>query len=57
MAQKLEEVQELQAVLVQRPKRGTLTAEESLKRMESFDERKEEIVAAVRKSKGRSIPF
>ncbi len=52
MAEKLEEVQE---VKVQRPKRAKLTAEESLKRMEAFPERKEQIVATVRKSKDRSI--
>ena len=34
----------------------TLTAEESLKRMETFPERMEKIVAAVRKSKGRGLP-
>ena len=56
MAQKFEEVQELQEVLIRRPKRAKLTAEESLKRMEAFPERKEQIVAAVRKSKGRSLP-
>jgi hypothetical protein len=32
----------------QRPKRLKLTAQESLKRMEAFPERKEQIVAAVR---------
>lgn len=53
MSEKLEEVQE---VKVQRPKRVKLTAEESLKRMEAFPERKEQIVAAVRKSKDRGVP-
>ena len=53
MSEKLEEVQE---VKVQRSKRVKLTAEESLKRMEAFPERKEQIVAAVRKSKSRGVP-
>lgn len=52
MSEKLEEVQE---VKIQRPKRVKLTAEESLKRMEAFPERKEQIVAAVRKSKNRNV--
>jgi len=52
MAEKLEELQE---VKVQRPKRARLTAEESLKRMEAFPERKEQIIAAVRKSKSRGV--
>ena len=47
---------EVQEVKVQRPKRAKLSAEESLKRMEAFPERKEQIIAAVRKSKGRSLP-
>ena len=48
--------QDVQAVKGQRPKRAKLTAEESLKRMEAFPERKEQIIAAVRKSAGRSLP-
>lgn len=56
MAQETEEVQDLQQVLIQRPKRAKLTEEESLKRMESFPERRDKIVAAVRKSKNRSLP-
>lgn len=56
MSEKREDVQEVQEVKVQRPKRAKLTAEESLKRMETFPERKEQIVAAVRKSKSRSLP-
>jgi hypothetical protein len=55
MAEKLEQAQEIQEVTVQRPKRAKLTAEESLKRMEAFPERKEQIIAAVRKGKGRSL--
>ena len=56
MSKKLEEPEEVQEVIIQRPKRAKLTAEESMKRMESFPERKEQIVAAVRKSKNRGLP-
>jgi len=55
MAEKLDEAQDVQEVKVQRPKRAKLTPEESLKRMEAFPEREEQIVAAVRKSKSRSL--
>jgi hypothetical protein len=56
MPKKLEEAQDIQEVKVQCPKRVKLTAEESLQRMEDFPKRKEQIVAAVRKSKNRSLP-
>ena len=39
-----------------RPKRAKLSAKESLKRMSEFAKRKEQIVAAVRKGKNRSVP-
>src|SRR5687768_3547641 len=39
-----------QEIKVERPKRIKLMAEESLRRMEAFDERKEQFIAAVRKS-------
>jgi hypothetical protein len=55
MAEKLENAQNVQEITVQRPKRAKLTAAESLKRMEAFSERKEQIIAAVRKSKSRSV--
>jgi hypothetical protein len=61
MAEKLEAVQnapeihEIQEVKVQRPKRAKLMAEEVLKRMEAFSERKGQIVAAVRKSKSGGV--
>jgi hypothetical protein len=48
MAKKQKEVQELK---VQRPKRAKLSEEETLKRMEAFDERKEQFIASVRKGK------
>jgi hypothetical protein len=53
MAQQLKQAEDIQEVKVQRPKRAKLTAEESLRRMETFPERKEQIVAAIRKSKDR----
>ena len=43
---------EVQAVKVERPKRAKLTEEETLKRMESFEDRKEQFVASVRKGNG-----
>jgi hypothetical protein len=58
MAEKLEEAPETPEayeVRVERPKRARLSAEESLKRLEAFPERKEQIVAAVRKSKNRGL--
>ena len=36
--------------------RHKLSAEESLKRMKEFDKRKERFIAAIRKSKNRSLP-
>jgi hypothetical protein len=38
-----------------RPDRATLTAEESLKRLQEFSKRKEHFVAAVRKGKDRGV--
>lgn len=48
MAKKLKDVQELK---IERPKRAKLSEEETLKRMEAFDERKEKFIASVRKGK------
>ena len=39
-----------------RPRRRKLSAEESLQRMKEFDQRKEAFIAALRKSKDRSVP-
>ncbi|MBW3625431.1 MAG: hypothetical protein KY468_18705 [Armatimonadetes bacterium] len=44
-----EEAEELKAVVKERVRRGKPTAEESLRRMEEFEKRKESFVAAVRK--------
>jgi hypothetical protein len=53
MAKKRKEIEERQ---IERPERAQLSAEESLKRMKEFAQRKEQFVAAVRKGKNRSIP-
>ncbi len=37
---------------VERPERMKLSAEESLKRMNDFDKRKDQFIASIRKSKG-----
>lgn len=42
----------VETIQIKRPKKAKLTEEEILKRMASFDERKEKIMAAVRKGKG-----
>jgi hypothetical protein len=52
MARKRKEIKEWQ---VERPERAQLSAEESLKRMQDFAQRKERFVAAVRKGKNRSV--
>ena len=41
---------------IERPERAQLSAEESLKRMQEFAERKGRFVAAVRKGKNRGVP-
>jgi hypothetical protein len=41
----------IQVVKLERPKRAKLSEQESLKRMETFNERKEQFVASVRKVK------
>ena len=48
MAKKAEEVTDLK---IERPARAKLTAEVSLKRMETFEQRKEAFIASVRKGK------
>jgi hypothetical protein len=48
MAKKRKDVQELK---IMRPKRAKLSEEETLRRMEAFDERKEQFIASVRKSR------
>lgn len=48
MAKKLEDVPKIK---IERPKRAKLSEEETLKRMEDFDARKEQFIASIRKSK------
>jgi hypothetical protein len=58
MAEKLEEApttHEAHEVRIERPRRAKLSAEESLRRIAAFPERKEQIIAAVRKSKGGGL--
>lgn len=52
MAKRAQKVTELK---MQRPRRAKLAAAESLKRMEAFNRRKEQFVAAVRKGKDRAV--
>ena len=52
MAKRLKDLKERK---IERPPRVTLSAEESLKRTQEFDQRKDQIIAAVRKSKDRSL--
>ena len=49
MAKRLQDLKELK---IERPPRVKLSSEESLKRTQGFDKRKEKFIAAVRKSKG-----
>jgi hypothetical protein len=53
MAKRAEKVSELQ---IERPVRAKLSPAESLKRMKAFERRREQFVAAVRKSKDRGEP-
>jgi hypothetical protein len=41
----------IKKVKIERPERAKLSAEESLKRMNDFDKRKEKMIAAIRQSK------
>ena len=41
----------VEQVHVERPKRAKLSPEETRRRMEAFDERKEQFIASVRKGK------
>ena len=42
----------IREIRVERPERMKLSAEESLKRMNDFDKRKDQFIASIRKSKG-----
>lgn len=49
MARRLKDIKE---VTIERPPRAKLSAEESLKRTQEFDKRKEKFIASIRKGKG-----
>lgn len=49
MAKRLKDIKEIK---IERPPRAKLSAQESLKRTQGFDKRKEKFIASVRKSKG-----
>ncbi len=48
MAKRLKDIKEIK---IERPPRAKLAAQESLKRTQEFDKRKEKFIASVRKSK------
>ena len=48
MARRLKDVREIR---IERPPRAKLSAEESLKRTQEFDKRKERFIASIRKGK------
>ena len=52
MAKRAQKVSELK---IERPRRAKLAPAKSLKRMEAFNRRKEQFVAAVRKGKDRTL--
>jgi hypothetical protein len=45
-------IEAIREVRIERPDRQKLTAEESLKRMNDFEKRKDDFIASIRKSKG-----
>ncbi|MEK6300613.1 MAG: hypothetical protein AABO41_07825 [Acidobacteriota bacterium] len=49
MAKRLKDIREIK---IERPPRAKLTPEESLKRTQDFDKRKEKFIASIRKGKG-----
>jgi hypothetical protein len=49
MAKRLKDIKEIK---IERPLRAKLSAEESLKRTQEFDKRKERFIASIRKGKG-----
>jgi hypothetical protein len=48
MARRLKDIKEIK---IERPPRAKLSAEESLKRTQEFDKRKEKFIASIRKGK------
>ena len=49
MAKRLKDIREIK---IERPPRAKLSAEESLKRTQELDKRREKFIAAIRKGKG-----
>lgn len=49
MAKRLKDIKEIK---IERPPRAKLSAEESLKRTQEFDKRKERFIASIRRGKG-----
>jgi hypothetical protein len=49
MAKRLKEIKEIK---IERPARAKLSAEESIKRTQDFDKRRERFIASIRKGKG-----
>jgi len=49
MAKRLRDIKEIK---IERPQRAKLSAEESLRRTEEFDKRREKFIASIRKGKG-----
>ena len=52
MAKRIQKVNELK---IERSRRAKVAPAESLKRMEAFNRRKEQFVAAIRKGKDRAV--
>ncbi len=50
--QKSDATEEVEEVIVKRPPRAKLSAEEVRKRMEEFPKRRDEFIASIRKGKG-----
>jgi hypothetical protein len=49
MAKRLRDIKEIR---IERPPKAKLSAEESLKRTQEFDKRREKFIASIRKGKG-----
>jgi hypothetical protein len=49
MAKRLKDIREIK---IERPPRAKLSAEESIKRTQEFDKRRENFIAAIRKGRG-----
>jgi hypothetical protein len=45
-------LKDIKVIKIERPQRAKLSSEESLKRTQEFDKRKERFIASIRKGKG-----